>query len=158
AIQAYCPMAVLYMAMELSASIWVLLFGDGGNRRRRVRVSAGDLYAVQLQIAEAKKRFGVPAETPLISCYEAGREGFWIHRWLVSIGVNNRVIDPASIEVPRRAKRVKTDRIDAQKLLAMLLRVCGGELGVWREVRVPTVEQEDRRRVNRERERLKKEG
>ena len=79
-------------------------------------------------------------DAPVRSCYEAGRDGFWIHRWLLSVGVDNRVINPASIEVPQHAKRVKTDRIDAHKLMQLLLRWDGGERTALREVRVPTVE------------------
>ena len=86
-----------------------------------------------------------------MSCYEAGRDGFWIHRALLGMGVANRVVDSASIEVNRRARRAKTDRLDALKLVRMLVRVCGGERGVWSEVRVPTVAAEAARQVSRER-------
>ena len=71
------------------------------------------------------------------SCYEAGRDGFWLHRWLIEHGIDNIVVDSASIEVNRRARRVKTDRLDGDKLLAMLLRYAGGERRVWWVVRVP---------------------
>jgi transposase len=157
AIQAYCSVPTLYMALELSATKWVLLFSDGSRRRRKI-VAAGDRQALQHEIALAKARFGLAGDTPTVSCYEAGRDGFWIHRWLLSIGVDNRVVDAASIEVPQHAKRVKTDRIDAEKLMDLLLRACRGDLRGWHEVRVPTVEQEDRRRVQRERQRLLKEA
>jgi len=157
AIQAYCSVPTLYMAMELSATKWVLLFSDG-SRRRRKTIAASDCQALQHEIALAKARFGLAGDTCVVSCYEAGRDGFWIHRWLVSIGVDNRVMDAASIEVPQRAKRVKTDRIDVEKLMDLLLRASRGDLRGWHEVRIPTVEQEDRRRVQRERQRLQKEG
>lgn len=147
----------LYMAMELSAATWVLLFSAGGQQVRRVRVDAADLARVQREIALAKAKFKLAADVPVFSCYEAGRDGFWIHRWLHSIGVNNTVIDPASIEVSQRAKRVKTDRVDVEKLLKLLVRACSGDRDSWREVRVPTVQQEDTRRQHRERERLAKE-
>jgi transposase len=88
------------------------------------------------------------------SCYEAGRDGFWLHRWLIDQGVDNIVVDSASIEVNRRARRAKTDRLDGDKLLAMLLRYAAGERRVWSVVRVPTPEQEDARRVHRELGRL----
>lgn len=149
--------AVLFMAMELSASRWVLLFSTGGMRTRRVSVAAGDLQRVQREIAAAKAKLGVGAGAPVVSCYEAGRDGFWIHRWLCNIGVDSRVVDSASIEVSQRAKRVKTDRVDVEKLLRLLVRAFGGERGVWRELRVPTVPEEDGRRLNRERGRLMKE-
>jgi transposase len=88
------------------------------------------------------------------SCYEAGRDGFWLHRWLIEHGIDNIVVDSASIEVNRRARRAKTDRLDGDKLLAMLLRYAGGERRVWSVVRVPTPEQEDERRAHRELGRL----
>lgn len=156
AIQAYCVRKALYMALELSAKKWVVLFSDGV-RRRQVTVTAGDRQGLLAQIVLAKVKLGLAADVPVVSCYEAGRDGFWLHRWLVSEGVDNRVISPSSIEVAQRAKRVKTDRVDVVKLMQLLLRWHGGERGVWHEVRVPTVEQEDQRRLRRERERLKKE-
>jgi transposase len=91
------------------------------------------------------------------SCYEAGRDGFWLHRWLLGQGIDNIVVDSASIEVNRRRRRAKTDRLDGAKLLAMLLRHQAGEQRVWAVVRVPTVEQEDARRAHRELERLRQE-
>ena len=93
----------------------------------------------------------------MISCYEAGRDGFWIHRALTRLGVSNRVVDSASIEVNRRARRAKTDRLDALKLVRMLVRVWAGEQGVWSEVRVPTVVEEAARQVSRERTALTQE-
>ena len=92
-----------------------------------------------------------------MSCYEAGRDGFWIHRALTQVGIRNRVVDSASIEVSRRARRAKTDRLDALKLVGMLVRVCHGEQRVWREVRVPTVAEEAARQVSRERTALTEE-
>jgi len=156
AIQAYCAVAVLYMALELSARKWVVLFSDGV-QRRRVTVDAGDKAGLVAQIALAKAKLAVAAQAKVISCYEAGRDGFWLHRWLHSVGVDNRVIDPASIEVPQRAKRVKTDRVDVEQLMQLLVRWHSGQRCNWHEVRVPTVEQEDERRLQRERGRLKKE-
>jgi transposase len=147
----------LHMAMELSASRWVLLFSIGGIRARRVSVPAGDLERVQREIELAKAKFELCADALVVSCYEAGRDGFWIHRWLCSIGVRNHLVDAASIEVSQRAKRVKTDRVDVEKLLKLLMRACSGERDVWHELRVPTVQDEDHRRLHRERERLQKE-
>lgn len=154
--QAYCVAMVLYMALELSAKKWVVLFSDGV-RRRRVTVAAGDTAGLLAQIAQAKAKLGMTGEAKVISCYEAGRDGFWLHRWLHSVGVDNRVIDPASIEVPQRAKRVKTDRVDVEQLMQLLVRWHSGQRCNWHEVHVPTVEQEDQRRLQRERGRLKKE-
>jgi transposase len=92
-----------------------------------------------------------------VSCYEAGRDGFWLHRYLQSRGIDNVVVDSASLEVDRRLRRAKTDRIDAGKLLRMLIRYHGGEKQLWRVVRVPTWEDEDARHLNRELESLKRE-
>jgi transposase len=94
---------------------------------------------------------GCPWAAPVVSCYEAGRDGFWIHRALTQLGIRNRVVDSASIEVNRRARRAKTDRLDALKLVRMLVRVCYGEKQVWSEVRIPTVMAEAARHVTRER-------
>jgi transposase len=79
------------------------------------------------EIADAKRWFGVNSETPVRSCYEAGRDGFWLHRYLTSVGIANVVVDSASIEVNRRARRAKSDRLDARKLVSMLLRYHAGE-------------------------------
>ena len=87
------------------------------------------------------------------SCYEAGRDGWWLHRWLREHGIDNIVVDSASIEVNRRARRAKTDRLDGDKLLAMLLRHHGGER-VWSVLHEPTLEDEDARRTHRELARL----
>jgi transposase len=96
----------------------------------------------------------VPADAPLSTCYEAGRDGFWIARELKKRGIQNVIVDPASIEVSRRARRAKTDSLDAVALVERLVRYQRGEKNVWHVVRVPTVEEEDARRFNRERDRL----
>jgi transposase len=142
---------VLCVAFELSASEWKMAFSPGlGQQPRHRVVRAADLAKVQEEIARAKARFGLSADARVSSCYEAGREGFWLHRALVELGIENRVVDSASIEVNRRARRAKTDRMDAGKLVGMLLRWESGEKKVFRVVRVPTVEEEDRRQLNRE--------
>ena len=86
----------------------------------------------------------------MCSCYEAGRDGFWLHRYLVSRGIANRIVDSSSIEVNRRRRRTKTDRLDARKLVTMLIRSDGGEKKVWSVVNVPTSVEEDRRQIHRE--------
>jgi transposase len=96
-------------------------------------------------------------EVVVRSCYEAGRDGFWLHRWLLAQGIDNIVVDSASIEVNRRARRAKTDRLDGGKLLTMLVRYLGGERRVWSVVRVPTPQEEDARRAHRELEQLRHE-
>lgn len=155
--EAYRSEKRLYMSMELSSNKWVLLFGTGGCKTRQVIVAAGDSAAVQAQIEAMKRKFGLPPDAAVVSCYEAGRDGFWIHRWLLSLGIENHVLNPSSIEVAQRAKRVKTDGVDVKKLMAVVVRYCCGDLDGWCEVRVPTVQQEDERRLHRERERLMKE-
>lgn len=90
------------------------------------------------------------ARPPVRSCYEAGRDGFWLHRWLLAHEVENVVVDASSIEVNRRARRAKTDRLDTSKLLALLLRWHGGERHVWSVVHVPSPEAEAHRQVTRE--------
>jgi transposase len=142
----------LYVAFELGKKDWKLAMTAGFGVEPRLRtVASGDLGAVERVLREGRVRFRLPATAQVVSCYEAGRDGFWIHRALLGMGVANRVVDSASIEVNRRARRAKTDRLDALKLVRMLVRVCGGERGVWSEVRVPTVAAEAARQVSRER-------
>jgi transposase len=114
------------------------------------QIAAGDLVALQREILAAKARCGLPLTAPVVSCYEAGRDGFWLHRWLVAQDVTNVVVDSSSIEVSRRARRAKTDRLDAGKLLQLLLRWAGGEPRVWSVVHVPTPEAEAARQLTRE--------
>jgi transposase len=144
--------------MELSGKDWQLGFTIGaGQRPRRKKIAARDRAALEREIARAKERFGLAPSVPVVSCYEAGRDGFWLHRYLVERGVANVVVDSASIEVNRRRRRAKSDRLDLDKLLAMLVRYHGGEPKVWSVVRVPTGEQEDARQLHRERATLKQE-
>ena len=141
----------LYLAFELGWSEWKLGFTTCAEQNPRVRVCKGrDLEALEKEIAKAKARFGLPAETPVFCCYEAGRDGFWLHRYLEKAGYHNVVVDSASIEVNRRKRRAKSDRLDVQKLLSMLLRHHGGEKKVFCIVQVPGVEVEDRRQLHRE--------
>jgi transposase len=141
----------LYLAFELGKNTWKLGFTIGMAQQPRERtIPAGALETLQKEIARAKQRFGLPEDACVVSCYEAGRDGFWLHRYLVAHGVTNHVIDSASIEVNRRQRRAKTDRLDVHKLLTMLLRHMAGERKVWSVVRVPSVEEEDRRQLHRE--------
>jgi transposase len=148
----------LFLAFELSSSNWKLGFTIGfGQRPRERNIRAGDLDALEREIGQAKERFGLPEDVPVLSCYEAGRDGFWLHRFLESIDVWNLVVDSSSIEVNRRRRRAKTDSLDVGKLLTMLMRYHRGEKKVWHVVNVPTVEQEDHRQLHREMMALKKE-
>jgi transposase len=90
----------------------------------------------------------------IVSCYEAGYDGFWLHRLLEADGIRNYVIDPASLQVDRRTRRAKSDRIDVDRLLRSLMAYLRGEPKVWSVVRVPSVAEEDDRRLHRERGRL----
>ena len=149
---------VLYLAFELDEREWKLAFTVGMGQKPRLRsMPARDLPRLQQEIAKAKQRFRLPADAPVRSCYEAGRDGFWLHRHLLANGVDNGVVDSASIEVNRRQRRVKTDRLDAGKLLNLLLRYHSGERKVWSIVRVPTVVAEDARQLHRELQELKDE-
>lgn len=148
---------VLHVALELSDSTWKLAFSDG-SKVRLVSIDYGNLRQLREANDKSKKRFGLSGKVQVVSCYEAGRYGFWLHRCLTSHGIKNLVVDSASIEVNRRKRRAKTDRIDAGQLLRMLIRYQqGGEKQVWAVVRVPTVEQEVARHLHRELEVLKKE-
>lgn len=148
--------SVLYIALELSNKKWKLGFSNG-EKVRQVVIEAGDLAALKGQIMLAKAKLRLDKGCPVRSCYEAGRDGFWLHRHLVEEGVDNAVIDSASIEVNRRRRRAKTDGMDVQSLLRLLIRYWAGERKVMSIVRVPSIEAEDQRRLHRERERLLKE-
>ena len=129
---------VLYMAFELSAKKWKLAFGNG-QRTRMKTIAAGDWSVLLAEIERAKAKLNCPADARVVSCYEAGRDGFWIHRALQAEGIENYVVDSASIEVSRRKRQVKTDRIDAGALLRLLMRYLSGEKVALHPVRVPTV-------------------
>jgi len=147
--------AVLHVAFELGKRDWKLAMSSGFGVVPVIRtVAAGNWGAVEQAWGEGRRRLGLPASARVVSCYEAGRDGFWIHRALVVRGVDSRVVDSSSIEVNRRARRAKTDRLDAIKLVQMLIRVCYGEPRVWSEVRVPTAAVEAARHVSRERSAL----
>jgi transposase len=142
---------VLYLAFELSSSSWKLAFTTGlGQRPRECTITARALDMLCAEVVRAKRRFGLSESVRVVSCYEAGRDGFWLHRYLVQEGITNYVVDASSIEVNRRARRAKSDRLDVQKLLVMLMRYHAGEQRVWHVVHVPTVEEEDRRHLHRE--------
>ena len=141
----------LYLAFELGNTEWVLGMTTGMDQPPLRRpIPARALAALEAELGRAKAHFGLPATVPICSCYEAGRDGFWLHRYLVSRGVANRIVDSSSIEVNRRRRRTKTDRLDVIKLVTMLLRAEAGEAKVWSVVNVPSSVEEDRRQVHRE--------
>ena len=142
--------ADLYLSFELSDKRWKLTMSDGRRGPSRYSVCAGDRPAVLDCIGKAKARCRLDAEAKVHSCYEAGRDGWWLHRWLLEQGIDSIVVDSSSIEVNRRAKRAKTDRLDGDKLLGLLLRYHGGERRVWSVLHEPTPQQEDARRTHRE--------
>jgi transposase len=152
------PAVVLHLAFELGWNEWKLAFTTGHGQRPRLRtIKARDLAALQQEIAKAKQRFGLAANTRVVSCYEAGRDGFWLHRYLLANAIENVIVDSASIEVNRRKRRAKSDQLDAAQLVSMLLRYHGGEKKVWSVVHVPSVVDEDARQLHRELEELKDE-
>lgn len=143
--------ATLYLAFELGNGKWRLGFTTGLEQKPRERtIPARDVDALLREIARAKERFGLAAGARVVSCYEAGRDGFWLHRYLAAQGVENRVVDSSSIEVNRRQRRAKTDRLDVGKLLRLLLRYEAGERTAWSVVRVPADAEEDARQLHRE--------
>jgi len=142
---------ILYLAFELGWNEWKLAFTTGPGASPRLRTIGGrNVQALMQEIAKAKKRFQLAGDAPVHSCYEAGRDGFWLHRYLVSHGIVNVVVDSSSIEVKRRGRRRKTDSLDAGKLLSMLIRWQQGERDVWSVVQVPGVADEDRRQLHRD--------
>lgn len=148
----------LTVAFELGWTSWRLAFGAVmGQKVWQVTIAGRDVLALGEALRKAKQRLGLPESCPVFSCYEAGREGFWLHRLLEQMGIENLVVDSSSIEVNRRARRAKTDRLDAEKLLSMLLRYYAGEKKLWSVVHVPSPGQEDGRHLQREIRTLKKE-
>jgi transposase len=148
--ESHGPSDCLLLAFELGQRAWKLGFTVGmGQRPRLCQIPTGAVSVLENQIARAKRRFGLPAEAPVVSCYEAGRDGFWLHRYLLAHGITNQVVDSSSIEVNRRARRAKSDRLDLGGLLSLLARYVQGDRRVWRVVRVPTVDEEDARQLPR---------
>src|SRR6516162_8836357 len=140
----------LYMALELGADKWVLASATQAAEKPRFRtVSARALGKLVEEIGKAKARFDLPQDAPVHTCYEAGRDGFWLHRALTKMGIDNVIVDASSIEINRRHKHVKSDPVDAAKLVNMLCRYHAGERKVWSVVNVPSVEDEDGRQLHR---------
>src|SRR5262250_3305675 len=145
------------LAIELSKKSWIVAVNTPlSDKISRHTLKPGDgkellglCERIRTRVArETKKR------VEMVSCYEAGYDGFWLHRLLQTHDIRNHVIDPASLQVDRRARRAKTDRVDAERLLRSLMAYLRGEPKVWSVVRVPSVAEEDDRRLHRERDRL----
>jgi transposase len=145
------PTGSLLMVLELGRRQWKLGFTTGmGQRTRRRTLAAATWSRVGDAIADAKRRFGLAPDAPVVCAYEAGPDGFWIQRYLTQRGVRTLVVDSSSIEVSRRARRAKSDGLDVVKLLALLVRHCAGDPRALRVVRVPTDAEEDARQWDRE--------
>src|SRR3981081_3178049 len=149
--------ATVYLAFELSKAKWMLgVVLPGAKKLSRYKIAGGDgggwaVGVLAVGLGEGGRRAALGGKpVRILSCYEAGFDGHWLHRWLTDQGVINHEIDPASIQVSRRARRAKTDRIDLEQLMRALLAFLRGEPRVCS---VPAVEDEDRKRRNRERER-----
>lgn len=148
--------ATVYVAFELSKAKWQLgVMTPGSEKLSRYRIDGGDLAALSGVLTRARAK-AAQAGKPVrvLSCYEAGLDGHWLHRWLISNGVVNYTIDASSIEVNRRARQAKTDRIDLARVMRAFLAHLRGEPRACSMVRVPTPEDEDRKRRTRERETL----
>ena len=147
-------LGAIFVSLELSRSTWLItsLSPGGGEKMSKHQVRGGDIAALLARFAELKAR--ALARTgksfPLVVIQEAGLDGFWIHRALVGEGIESHVVDPASVATSRRRRRAKTDRIDGEALVRTLLAHKRGEPRVCAMVRVPTPEEEDRRRLCRE--------
>src|SRR5712675_2801138 len=145
------------IAIELSKTSWIVgVQTPMNNRMGQYRLAGGDWEGLLKLIERIRRQVGRELSRPVevFSCYEAGYDGFWLHRLLEAHGVRNHVLDPASLLVNRRARRAKTDRIDVERMLRALGRYLRGEPDACSVVRVPSVEQEDARRLHRERHRL----
>jgi transposase len=151
--------ATVYVAFELSKAKWMLgVVLPGAKKLSRYTIAGGDVAALAARLAEWRRKAALGGKpVRILSCYEAGFDGHWLHRWLTDQGVINHEIDPSSIEVNRRARRAKTDRIDLERMMRALLDLLRGEPQACRVVHVPSVEDEDRKRRSRARERLLKE-
>jgi transposase len=152
--------STIFIAIELSQRSWlVTMHCPDKDKISHHKLEGGDHAGLLTLIERVRERAArtLGAVPAVVSCYEAGYDGFWLHRLLLAAGITNHVFDPASIAVDQRARRVKTDRIDGEKMLRTLMAYLRGEPRVVRIVRVPTSEQEDARRASRERGRLTKE-
>lgn len=152
------PTPTLHVALDLGNTTWCFAGAPGAAVAPRVRIlPARDLARLHQELTTARRHFGLSADASVVLCYEAGRDGFWLQRACGAAGITALVVDSSSIEVSRRKRRAKTDRLDATALLRLLLRHAAGERGQWHVLHVPTIEEEDRRHAHRELTRLTRE-
>jgi transposase len=147
----------VHVAIELGVSSWLIAARlPGAGKSRLHRIEGGNTAALLALIAELRSRAAskLGGAADVICCFEAGRDGFWLHRLLAANGIAAYVLEPTSILVNRRARRAKTDRLDAEGMLRVLAAWLGGDRQVCSMVRVPTPEEEDAKRPHREREHL----
>ena len=151
--------ATVHMAFELSKAKWNLgVVLPGSKKMSRFTITGGDVVALAKRLAAIRAKAGRGGKpVRILACYEAGYDGHWLYRWLTAQGVACHEIDPASIEVNRRARRAKTDRIDLDRMMRTFLAHLRGEPRACSIVHVPSVADEDRKRCERERDRLVKE-
>jgi transposase len=152
-VRGYEQGTVLYMAMELSNRCWKLGFGDGIKKRRK-SIEARNRVRLLAEVKRAKAKLGLSESARVVCGYEAGRDGHWIYHWLSSEGFEVHEMDSSSIETSRRGRRVKTDRVDVEKLLDLLVRYGQGHRKAFRAVRVPSEAAEAEQRLHREHEYL----
>jgi transposase len=151
-------LGAIFVSLELSRSTWLItsLSPGGGETMSKYSLRGGDVTKLLERFSalqdKAEKRTG--RRVPIVVIQEAGLDGFWIHRTLEAEGIESHVVDAASIATSRRRRRAKTDRIDGEALVRTLLAYKRGEPRVCAMVRVPTPEEEDRRRISRERKTL----
>lgn len=148
-------LGAIFVSLELSRSIWLVtsVSPGGGETMSKHSVPAGDIAALLTRFTGLRKKaFARTGKmVPIIVVQEAGLDGFWIHRVLQAEGIESHVVDPASIATSRRHRRAKTDKIDGEALVRALLAYKRGEPRVCAMVKAPTAEEEDRRRLCRER-------
>lgn len=151
------PAPTLHVALDLGNTTWCLACARALAEPPHVRMLPARDLTRHRELAVARQHIGLPADAPVVLCYEAGRDGFWLYRACTAAGISALVVDSSSIEVSRRARRAKTDRLDAAALPRLLFRDAAGERGQWQMLHVPTVEEEDRRHAHRELARLTRE-
>ena len=154
----HTDLGAIFVSMELSRSTWLItsLSPGNGGKMSKHKVRASDVAALFDLLAKLRERSRTKTghRYPIISIQEAGLDGFWIHRLLQANGIESHVVDAASIAAPRRSRRAKTDRIDGEALVRVLMACKRGEPRVCSLVRIPSAEEEDRRRIGRERKQL----